>query len=465
MNDRNKRISLVTIVFICLIAITVGYAAITTALKINGRVGLGKADFNIHFDNVGTVSHKATVNTEAHISDGEVKKEISFDVYLDKIGDDYKFTADIVNEGTIPGKVDSIELQGVSESQARILDYKLYYTGTTREVKPGDYWIPGAVKNTTFVLKYVIKDETLDSDLPTESTSLDLSLIIKFKSGDIDEFRSRAAATKLSQNTKYMSSDAVNYTNPTSSNEYEGLYYLVGTENNDFPIYFYRGGHDKVHNHVKFGGYCWRIIRTTETGGIKIIYNGTPDENGYCSNTPGENAQIGTYEMYNKIFDKNCGVAQYLNAWYFEHLIDYQAYLEDTTFCNKGTYDNGDVSLECAAEDQRSVANGKLSYPIGMLTAQEANLVGLTKSASTYSYIYTGVGYWVMTYETRKNLQNYNTVSYLVSPESHLTYTYGWYEGSYMNGFPYGVRPVVSLNSEVALTNGSGTPDDPFTVS
>jgi hypothetical protein len=27
---------------------------------------------------------------------------------------------------------------------------------------------------------------------------------------------------------------------------------------------------------VKFGGYCWQIIRTTETGGTKLIYNGSP---------------------------------------------------------------------------------------------------------------------------------------------------------------------------------------------
>ena len=453
MNDRNKRISLVTIVFICLIAITVGYAAITTALKINGRVGLGKADFNIHFDNVGTASHKATVNTEAHISDGEVKKEISFDVYLDKIGDDYKFTADIVNEGSIPGKVDSIELQGVSESQARILDYKLYYTGTTREVKPGDYWIPGAVKNTTFVLKYVIKDETLDSDLPTESTSLDLSLVIKFKSGDIDEFRSRAAASKLSQNTKYMSSDALTPTTPTSSNEYEGLYYLVGTENDDFPIYFYRGGHDKVHNHVKFGGYCWRIIRTTNTGGIKIIYNGEPDANGYCSNTTGANTAIGTsvFATNNREFNKNVVVAQYLSAWYFEHLIEYQGYLEDTEFCNSLSNGNS-FSMTCSESDKRSVANGSLSYPIGLIDGNEATLGGLTNKVSSYSYLYTNIGYWTLSYY---NLYYGNLI----------TSVYG--DGRIIdenNTSSINVRPVVSLNSEVALV-GSGTPDDPFTVS
>ena len=33
---------------------------------------------------------------------------------------------------------------------------------------------------------------------------------------------------------------------------------------------------------VKFAGYCWQMFRTTDTGGVKLIYNGDPDSNGYC---------------------------------------------------------------------------------------------------------------------------------------------------------------------------------------
>ena len=38
------------------------------------------------------------------------------------------------------------------------------------------------------------------------------------------------------------------------------------------PVYYYRGN---VDNHVLFANMCWRIVRTTETGGVKLIYNGT----------------------------------------------------------------------------------------------------------------------------------------------------------------------------------------------
>ncbi|MBO5120360.1 MAG: hypothetical protein J6C28_01575 [Bacilli bacterium] len=59
-------------------------------------------------------------------------------------------------------------------------------------------------------------------------------------------------------------------------------YIRSGTESQEFPIYYYRG--NVTNNHVRFAGFCWKIVRTTDTGGVKIIYNGFP-VNGSCSNT------------------------------------------------------------------------------------------------------------------------------------------------------------------------------------
>ena len=33
---------------------------------------------------------------------------------------------------------------------------------------------------------------------------------------------------------------------------------------------------------IIFGGFCWQVVRTTETKGTKLIYNGEPDQNGEC---------------------------------------------------------------------------------------------------------------------------------------------------------------------------------------
>ena len=39
-------------------------------------------------------------------------------------------------------------------------------------------------------------------------------------------------------------------------------------------------------NNVIFAGHCWQMVRTTDTGGVKMVYNGEP-ENNQCLNTRG----------------------------------------------------------------------------------------------------------------------------------------------------------------------------------
>ncbi len=53
-------------------------------------------------------------------------------------------------------------------------------------------------------------------------------------------------------------------------------------------IYYYHGETDDEEsailnkNNVVFAGMCWQMIRTTDTGGVRMLYNGEPDANGSC---------------------------------------------------------------------------------------------------------------------------------------------------------------------------------------
>ena len=71
----------------------------------------------------------------------------------------------------------------------------------------------------------------------------------------------------------------------------DGVNTLSGTENNQYPVYYYRGAVED--NNIRFANFCWKMVRTTETGGVKLIYNGIPAEDGSCNNT-GTDSQIGT---------------------------------------------------------------------------------------------------------------------------------------------------------------------------
>ena len=66
----------------------------------------------------------------------------------------------------------------------------------------------------------------------------------------------------------------------------------VGVTTTATNVYF-----DKCENqrNVIFGGFCWQVIRTTENGGTKLLYNGEPD-GGKCESTRGDHKGIiGSY--------------------------------------------------------------------------------------------------------------------------------------------------------------------------
>ncbi len=84
-----------------------------------------------------------------------------------------------------------------------------------------------------------------------------------------------------------------------SSNSSNGVHEYIGstsTFKGDKKVYYYNilG---PANNNVIFANYCWKIVRTTDTGGVKILYNGTPTTDGKCNGISGStlsNSQMQT---------------------------------------------------------------------------------------------------------------------------------------------------------------------------
>lgn len=79
--------------------------------------------------------------------------------------------------------------------------------------------------------------------------------------------------------------------NFSSSTVNAGIYEMNSTKDDTNPVYYYRGA--VTNNNVKFANFCWKIVRTTQTGGVKLVYNGVVGSDGSCNNT-GTDSQIGT---------------------------------------------------------------------------------------------------------------------------------------------------------------------------
>ena len=263
--------------------------------------------------------------------------------------------------------------------------------------------------------------------------------------------------------------------------------------------YYYTG---KPNNWVQFAGFWWRIIRINGDGSIRMIYQGTSaNETGTgteiqtsaFNSSDNNNMYVGFKYTSGQVHGTgtNSTILNTLNNWYASNLADGAEYLDGNAgFCgdrtpstsssstnglggtgttetyygayirlyNKGTSDSN-PSLQCDSQDvytttDSSTGNKSLQYPIGLVTADEAALTGIThNNANTGSYLYTGEYYWTM-----------SPRSFSVS----ITYVFAVIgDGSLglgnVNWTTYGVRPVINLKSAIAIT-GSGTTSDPFKV-
>ena len=268
-----------------------------------------------------------------------------------------------------------------------------------------------------------------------------------------------------------------------------GVYVRSGTENHVNPIYYYRG--DVDNNIVLFGGFCWKMVRTTETGGVKLVYNGVHDGIYSCAN---DFPMIG-YSYFNEQNDNeealryvyadgsDSTIKQYIDKWFAENLELYTDMLEDFVLCNdRGVagYEYRDMwsahitmyngylrimdlnkpTFHCQPDFSLSVSNSikesKLDYPIGLLTADELVFAGTGWNAYNEDAYLNTYDWWWWT-STPMMLEDGNIEVFTVSADGYLM-------EDEVGGSKRGVRPAISLKSDVVVSMGDGTYDEPYVI-
>ena len=258
----------------------------------------------------------------------------------------------------------------------------------------------------------------------------------------------------------------------------------------------------------------WRIIRINGDGSIRMIYSGTtaPTESTKVVMT-GTGTQIGT-SYFNSSYNNPSYVGYMFTAsqqhgtsisstiktaidnWYKTTTLETDAATkalvsQDQIFCNDrsattsksgtpgeisgsmststtyyyGAYvrlvTNKSPQLICpTASDKFTVntsnGNGALTYPVGLITADEVAMAGGVYGSSNSSYyLYTNQYYWLGS--------PYTFRSGRAAAAGFVVRSYGAV-GADDVGDNDGARPVVSLSSKAKLS-GSGTYSNPYTVS
>ena len=276
--------------------------------------------------------------------------------------------------------------------------------------------------------------------------------------------------------------------------------------------YYYRG--NVTNNYVKFADKYWRIVRINGDGTVRVIYDGT---SAHANGESSSDRQIGT-SAFNSSYNDNAYVGYmygqtgastyadahantndstikaYIDNWYKTNIVGTtnEQYLADNVFCNdrsissnkptsnynnlgygtnvtayrwyygpweSGGY-NSSMRLMCPQKNDAFTVsditngNGALTYPVGLLSADEIVLAGGWNAANSGYYLYSGQYWWASSPGYFSG--SYASVRYVDSN--------GFADNAGIVDVNYGVRPVFNLKAEV-LAQGSGTVTDPYRIS
>ena len=280
---------------------------------------------------------------------------------------------------------------------------------------------------------------------------------------------------------------------------------LYTSTENRTTVYYFAG--NATDNWVKFGKNAsnqdlyWRIIRTNSDGSVRLLYHGT--------STKATDAYIGTSSFNSSYADTAYVSYMYgslgsianartnqtnpstikttIDNWYISNLEakGYTKYLSTTAvYCNDRSISSNSInfgactrlitnktpSYDCAATEDKftvdtSTGNGKLTYPIALMTADEVSFAGGLYGANTPTWYYynsvngssTGSKFWWLLSPLDSSTSG--SSMFIVRGSSNpgrLNYNY-----VYSNN---GVRPALSLKSCVKYSSGDGSANEPYTI-
>ena len=357
----------------------------------------------------------------------------------------------------------------------------------------------GVTQSYTIEFKYT-NDESVDQ---SDDMGKKLSGTLFITEGTEDPNKTLLTQLLVDKSTKLTRTD---FSTVLTNDNTNTLY--TSTEDSK-TVYYFAG--NATDNWVKFGKNAsnqdlyWRIIRTNSEGSIRLLYHGT--------STTATNAYIGTIKfnstyndamyvgyMYgtsgsqvnNRTNTNSSTIKGVIDTWYKDNLnSNYGKYLSATAiYCNdrsvtSGTYSvsssfgysaktrldvNKTPTYNCADTNDKftadtSTGNGKLTYPIALMTADEVSFAGGKYGSNAPTWYY---------YNSANESSTGSTWWWVLSPyiwDGSYAHVFGVHGSSYPGHLNSnlvldtgGVRPVTSLKSCVKYSSGDGTATNPYTI-
>lgn len=299
-----------------------------------------------------------------------------------------------------------------------------------------------------------------------------------------EEIESKAVLDNIK--SEFVTSETgIDFSHTSSLTNGKGIYILADSKDEDNKIIYYRGNIDN--NFVLLANHCFQILRTTTDGKIKLLYAGKATDN-KCLAEDQEMWALESKVKYNadnsidslgymipdaegNINSVDSIVKASVDEWFVTNFSENIDEFADTIFCNDRTYESssmhyygwkrlqeGTPSLACTNVDDAfsvgDIGNGKLTYPVALITTDELILAGAQYAnidPDNYydSWALVKAAYWAMTPNSSSKILYPNSLGY-INRNSMASSS--------------GVRPVVAISNDTILLSGTGTRENPYQV-
>ena len=180
-SKKKKEIVVLLLLIVAIIIATVGFALYTQTLNINGTVTVKGSPWNVHFEVDNIVKSANSVDAD---SQSVTKTDFTFTVTLNKPGDFYEATVDVINAGTLNAELTSVTMTALGNPQQKYLSYKVYYDGHefTSSQTGLSYPLPATSGNTKTVkvrAEYIAPENS--NDLPGTDDPVTLTASLGFE--------------------------------------------------------------------------------------------------------------------------------------------------------------------------------------------------------------------------------------------------------------------------------------------
>ena len=178
--QKNTGKKYIAIAIVLLLAISIGYAALSTTLTINGTANIAANSWLIYFTNVQVKTGSVTA-TQVPTTSGTSTTTLTWVVNLQTPGDFYEYNVDVKNDGTIDAMIGSLSNTSLTTNQAKYLDYTVTYSdGATIE----QYDKLDSNETVTLKVRVEFKTDLSPEDLPTENTPVTLTYTSNYVQAD-----------------------------------------------------------------------------------------------------------------------------------------------------------------------------------------------------------------------------------------------------------------------------------------